>query len=294
MPRDSESLAYQIFTGRQNCDKALQGLDGILEGIGLDGVIDAEEQDELRRWIEEHAGAHHQHPSVHDAIGAIERALSDGVVTLDEIAEIREVCGRRQDAARYYDDATHTMQRLHGLLHGILADGKLTPDEVTGLEQWLSDNYGVREFWPVSEIETLVVKAMQDRTLSVEEATELTNFLIDFTQVATAGDSTRLRSIRGICATDPEIVFAGSRFCITGRSERAGRREMVNHIERRGGIWHNNVSPETRFLIVCADANACWAYATYGRKVEDAVRLRTEGRPLVIVHERDFWDAIVD
>ena len=293
MPRDSDKAAYQIFTGRQNCDKALQSLDGILEGISLDGTIDAEEQGELRRWIQEHIAARHHHPLLHDAIGAIERALSDGEVTLDEIAEIRDVCGR-QHAARYYDDATHTMQRLHGLLHGILADGKLTPEEVAGLEQWLGDNYGIREFWPVSEIETLVVKAMQDRTLSVEEATELTNFLLDFTQVATAGDSTRLRTVRGICATDPEIVFPGSRFCITGRSERAGRREIVDHIEHRGGIWHNGISPETRYLIVCAEANACWAYATYGRKVVDAVRLREEGKPLVIVHERDFWDAIVN
>lgn len=293
MARDPDSFECKIFTGRQNCDKAMQTLDGILEGITMDGVVNAEEQAELRRWINQHENERYQHPLIHDAITVVERALSDGVVTTDEVAEIRELCASRRSVTEYYDDATQTLQRLHGILHGLIADRELNDAEVRTLEDWLNENYGVREFWPVSEIETVIVKAMQDRSISAEERVEIMQVVEGFTQFSAPGaDASRLRSVRGICATAPDIVFPTSVFCITGRSDRGGRRAMVEHIERRGGLWRNGVSEQTKYLVVCAEGNSCWAYATYGRKVEEAMRLREKGHPLVIVHERDFWDAV--
>lgn len=35
--------------------------------------------------------------------------------------------------------------------------------------------------------------------------------------------------------------------------------------------------------------NPCWAYACYGRKVEQAIGLRKAGSQLLLVHEADFW-----
>ena len=40
--------------------------------------------------------------------------------------------------------------------------------------------------------------------------------------------------------------------------------------------------------------NPCWAYACYGRKIEEAVTLRKAGAKVVIVNETDFWDAVDD
>jgi hypothetical protein len=39
--------------------------------------------------------------------------------------------------------------------------------------------------------------------------------------------------------------------------------------------------------------NEFWAFACYGRKVEQAYTQRRKGHHIVIVHERDFWDALV-
>ena len=56
----------------------------------------------------------------------------------------------------------------------------------------------------------------------------------------------------------------------------------------------SGVSPKTDYLIVGNAGNPCWAFACYGRKIEDAIRLRKDGAKVVIVNETDFWDAVED
>ena len=51
---------------------------------------------------------------------------------------------------------------------------------------------------------------------------------------------------------------------------------------------------KTNYLIVGNAGNPCWAYACYGRKIEEAVALRKEGAQVTIVNETDFWDAVDD
>jgi hypothetical protein len=46
------------------------------------------------------------------------------------------------------------------------------------------------------------------------------------------------------------------------------------------------------YMVFGTAGNPCWAYACYGRKVEQAVALRKEGYRLMIVH--DFRDALAD
>ena len=48
------------------------------------------------------------------------------------------------------------------------------------------------------------------------------------------------------------------------------------------------------YLVIGADGNPCWAFACYGRKVEKAVELRKSGVRIMIIHESDFHDAVLD
>lgn len=61
-----------------------------------------------------------------------------------------------------------------------------------------------------------------------------------------------------------------------------------------GGKVRTSVSAKTDYLIVGNAGNPCWAYACYGRKIEQAVSLRKEGVGIMIVNETDFWDAVED
>ena len=88
--------------------------------------------------------------------------------------------------------------------------------------------------------------------------------------------------------------FEGKLFCFTGESYRAKRAEIAETITRLGGKVRSSVSAKTDYLIVGNAGNPCWAYACYGRKIEEAVSLRREGASIVIVNETDFWDAVDD
>ncbi len=60
-----------------------------------------------------------------------------------------------------------------------------------------------------------------------------------------------------------------------------------------GGSEETSVTPRSDFLVVCDGGNEFWAFACYGRKVEQAYEQRRKGHHIVIVQERDFWDALV-
>ena len=55
-----------------------------------------------------------------------------------------------------------------------------------------------------------------------------------------------------------------------------------------------SVTTKTDYLIVGNAGNPCWAYACYGRKIEDAMNIRKDGGKVQIINETDFWDAVWD
>ena len=123
--------------------------------------------------------------------------------------------------------------------------------------------------------------------------------IVDFSSSANLSekDFTQLRekySVSGICAVCPEIKFKDRTFCFTGESYRAKRFTMAEIVRGFGGAVQSTVNRKTNYLIVGTAGNPCWAYACYGRKIEEAMQLRKEGVNIVIVNETDFWDTIDD
>ena len=69
---------------------------------------------------------------------------------------------------------------------------------------------------------------------------------------------------------------------------------MAKLVADVGGLSRSSVTAKTDYLIVGNAGNPCWAYACYGRKIEEAVQLRKQGAKVIIVNETDFWDALED
>ena len=292
---------YRQFTKPAELHKAINTLRGLVAGINSDLTVGDKEVTELVHWCELHAHLRDLHP-FSEILPVVEHAYEDGVVTEDEAKDILWLCNNFVDDSSYYDMVTSSIQFLAGMLHGLLADGELSDREITTLKAWIDANDFLAGTYPFDEINSLLHVVLEDKKITTDEKEKLMAFfgnVIDFTASYNLSekDFSQLRekySIGGICAVCPEITFAGKLFCFTGESYRAKRAEIVETIARLGGKARSSVSAKTDYLVVGNAGNPCWAYACYGRKIEEAVNLRKEGAGVVIVNETDFWDAVDD
>lgn len=288
---------YAKFTRRARLEKTINSLIGLVEGIAIDGRINSAEITFFNRWLVEHRELQDLHP-YNELIPRVQDAIGDGVFSADERDDVLWLCDRLR-STEYYDKTTADLQRLHGILGGIIADGVVTKDELHGLSQWMAKHEHLRTCWPYDEVSSLITTVMADQKIDEHEQKLLMAFFSEFVHVL--DEKTIVSpilsvesSLVGLCAVCPEIGFEGKRFCFTGSSIRHTRSELTALVKSLGGEVMSSPSSKVSYLVIGAEGNPCWAYACYGRKVEMAVKLRKEGARILIVHENDFHDAVAD
>ncbi len=289
---------YMHFAGRQRRDSALHHLNGILDGIAMDGVINAEEIRELRDWSDSNQRVAEKDRVFLELMRVLNLSLDDGKIDAEELADLKALCDRAKSNSAFYEAVTHAIQELHGILHGVVSDMKVSDGELRGLQDWLENYSDIRNVWPITEIESLIVKVLGDGKIDEAEERLMLRFFSEFAPSVRIADRlpellpTEI-TVAGVCAVDPEIVFDGRSFCFTGVSSRGPRQMIADTIRKKGGHFSDNVTKGLDYLVIGDDGNPCWAFACYGRKVERVVQMRREGSAVMLIHERDFWDALV-
>jgi hypothetical protein len=293
-------MDYELFMGKANREKAFQTLIGILEGIHIDKEVNIAEMGELYNWRNEHDFYRNVSP-FNEILEIIDDAFEDGILTVEEVNDIQFVCKAYEPDSRYYDLITASIQELHGLLQGILCDSKISALELSGLKHWLDDNSELEGTFPYDEVYSIIQKVLEDGIVDSEEEKMLKVLFSDFIDLDETycidkeiiAELKKELKISGLCAFAPDVLVKDNIFCFTGESEIMTRNEIAKTIESNGGYFKNSVSQKINYLVVGAEANSCWAFSCYGRKIEKAMELRKKGVPIVIIHEIDFWDAIV-
>ena len=294
-----EEMPYKKFLGKAQRDKAIMTLDGILKGISIDGKINDKEVEELAYWCNLHR-PYINKSFFKEVIPVIDEALRDYVLTRDEIEDILWVSQNFTNPTKYYQGVTLKTQRLHGILHGILADNVITDEEIFALQEWLDNNTSLVKSYPYDEICSLLLSILKDGIIDENERNTLKLFFSEFVDLSQSANLNALEieqlqkdiTISGICMSNPDITFENKLFCFTGISARAKRADISALIESLGGKHHDTVLDKTDYLIVGNEGNPCWAFSCYGRKVEKAMNMRKAGKQICIINETDFWDAI--
>jgi DNA polymerase III epsilon subunit-like protein len=287
------------LTKRSQLERSINLLLGLFEGVVADCILSRMEINFLERWLDDHADVRESHP-YNELIPCLAAAVFAGKLTGEEKANLTWLCEQMRQTA-YCDRTTADMQRLKGMLEGIVADHVITIDEIKGLRDWLEDHQELKTCWPYDEVDSLVTEVLRDGKIDEAEHRLLQEYFTGFAREpdAEADDRTIAtapilagESIGGMCAVDPQIRFEDSRFCFTGASSRFTRDEMSQFVVERGGEAVNSVSRFVDYLVVGAEGNPAWKFACYGRKVQLAEALRRKGVTLLIVHENDFHDAV--
>lgn len=266
-------------------------LDGLLRGVSADGVISTEEAGRIAAWLHKNEEFSDVHP-FSELSTRLQRALADGVLTTDEAEDLLFVVSKYTTVNPYFDQIRAGLQVLMGLLSGYAADARINENEVQHLQQWVDDWKHLRSLWPYDECESIVTWMIANKRIA-EDAAMLLELSRCVPVDGAATTTPPALTIAGICSMDPDVVFADRQFVFTGESQKGARKELEARVHERNGRAHPNVTLKTDYLVVCDEGNPHWAFSCYGRKVERAFELRREGHHVVILHESDFWNALV-
>lgn len=298
---DYDKQEYRKFTGKRERDKHLNVLKGILTGFISDSHVNSHEVEELKNWCSL-LGDYIDSKPFDELIPQINEALSDDVLTLEEVNDILWVIDKFICKNKAYDPITRGLQQLEGFMHGMLTDNIIKDIEIERIKTWIDCNDYLTGYYPYDEVSALLTSILQDNVITDDEKNILKVYFsefidsnssieIDFDEIENLKND---YTVEGICSVCPEIAFENKRFCFTGASTRATRKEFESLIPSIGGTFSKGVTKKTDYLIIGANGNVCWAYSCYGRKVEQAIDLRKSGSRITIIHENDFWDAFED
>lgn len=292
---------YMKYHSRSILNKTIHNLEGLLNGINIDKRVTNAELEELKNWYSLNKEIFNFHP-FNEIIISIEKALEDNYLSNEEIEDILWVCNNLKGLkeGEYYDVLTSEIQKLHGIIYGILADNKIEDSEIYELKNWIMENDFLKNTYPYEEIYSLLLGILEDNKITEYERNVLKLFFSDFIDKTTSYNVNQLEidnlkremHIDGICSVDPEIEIKNNLFCFTGISSRTNRKDFATLIEKLGGLYKDTVTNDTRYLVVGNDCNPCWAFSCYGRKIQKAMDLRKKGKNILIVHENDFWDIV--
>lgn len=282
---NEDNVGYLHFTGPMRIEKQLHTLEGLLTGLAADGAVTAKEVAALAGWTKQNQEFRSRHPFT-EILPQLENALRDGVLDDEERADLLWMCDSLKPSKAPFCKITVDLQRLHGILGGIAADGEITVDELQSLQSWLEGHEHLKACWPFDEIESIIMTVLRDGQISEQEHRGLLTF---FNEFANFGEHRAIDipenwdefTIQGVCSVCPEIVFDERMFCFTGKSERYTRKKFAEIISSRGGFFSNTVNHDVDYLIIGADGNPCWAFACYGRKVEQAISNRRNGHNIL-------------
>ncbi len=283
-----------LFISSEKIAETFGTLQALLEGMSADNKINSREIEALKHWIRKHYRVLSRRP-FDKIIQTIENALTDNSISDDELKDIKYLCQTVMDTVKPQKE--HRIQKLHGIVSGIAADGHINSLEWTYLKKWINKNRELRGSWPFDEIRKLTKKHSSLKRLSNEEKEVMLHYLNDFCGLNNNDSLTHPLNEPGKAITEitgecPDLIIPDKTLCLTGNSEKFPRQKIVEIISNRGGRYSNTVSKKVDYLVICGKGSVMWKYSCYGRKVEGAIALKNQGHPILIVPESDLWKAL--
>lgn len=220
---DYDKQEYRKFTGKSERDKHLNILKGILTGVTSDSTINNSEIKELRNWCSL-LGNYVDNKPFNELLPLISEALSDNVLTLDEVNDIIWVIDRfiTNSKNAYYDPITHGLQQLEGFMHGILADNIIDDIEINRIKYWINCHDFLTGYYPYDEVSSLLTSILSDKVITDDERNILKVYFsefvnsnssieIDFDEIENLKND---YTVDGICSVCPEINFKDKHFAL--------------------------------------------------------------------------------
>ena len=189
--------------------------------------------------------------------------------------------------------AERACAQLLGLVSGITADGQLHDLEIQFLRTWLAQNRSANEHWLGGRIAAHIDAVLADGCVSEDERTGLLLELQSAAGVEFANTGCVTSETIAFPADDCEVRLDGAVVCLTGKFHFGGRADCEKATITVGATCVDSVTKKVNYLVICsAGATASWKQASYGNKIDAAMKLKEGGHRISILDEKAWRQAL--
>lgn len=181
------------------------------------------------------------------------------------------------------------------MVRGVLVDGAVNDSEASGLRVWLSQHPEATEHFPGRELSSLLSRIFADGAIDPGERRMLHEYLNGLLSQTSSGArvSQEPGAGQGLAVAlfddpPPEVGFSGNRFVFTGEFAYGSRSECAALVQSLGGVAASSVSGTVDFVVVGEFGSENWLTSSYGRKLQKAVDLRSEGVAISVIREQHW------
>ncbi|MCF2861465.1 hypothetical protein ABMY44_04750 [Pseudoalteromonas sp. Cnat2-41] len=280
------------FCAAQNLTKSILSLQGILKGVVSDQRLNDQELLFLQTWL----ASHKELPvdgDVLDIVDTIEDILADGVITVDELNEIKGVINDVLEYGELVPSCVEDLtNELLGFLSGVAADNVITLGEFNTLVSWFNDNPDATTCWPGNDLYNKLAEILEDGLVEQHELDDLveTCKLMAGQQFLETGVAHGMAT--EFCATKLEsLPDHFETICFTGKFLSGTRMNLQDQAKKIGLRPQKDVTQSLHLLVIGGLASRDWRFSSHGRKIEKALENQQKGLSTVIITE-DNWKLI--
>ena len=277
---NSPSIYKWEFKLKDNIDsklyKNINELNGIIQGIKYDGIINEREIQRLNKWVDNNI-VYMQYRLFYNIINTIRGIIKDNVIDAYEKKELLNLA-QSIPQSKIYNETTLNLQILYGIIDGIVCDNEIVDDEIRELNKWLKINEYLSGSYPYDKVLSIVKDISKEHIISKEKKADI------------------LINLRNII--DPpkdkmnHLNLQGKTFCLSGEFSCGNKAEMKTKIERLGAISKNGVSSKVDYLFVGGLGSEAWKFGNVGAKIAKAQELQEKGYKIKIVSEDELLKII--
>lgn len=278
------------FMGNAISDKSINTFLGFLEGVTIDGKINEKEIDAILEWYK-------NMPELNSSqFEMLFKVLSE-ITTVDGIGDEEKERFIKVlnlfKSTEFYKKNTADVQRLHGLLAGLVCDSDLMLEELVCLNTWLKDHDHLEEDTLYQEIFNALRPLRTKKSLTTAEINSIFKLIARYVDPDDHGQLKKcVDSIDNPDFYKGMITLEDAVYCFTGASTRFKKSEWKALVENNGAKFVDDMTLKVDYLVICNKGNSAWAHVSYGRKFEQAKKWQNEGNAIKIITEDDFWALV--
>lgn len=183
------------------------------------------------------------------------------------------------------------LAEMFGLVRGVAADGVVSSDEATRLNEWTRANPEIASRWPANVLARRLERIFADGRLEGPERERLSEMLSAIADNPFGlSQGFPLATDLPITRPEPEVVFDGRTFVFAGQMAYGPTHQCEREVVELGAKCERGVNRRTDYVVIGALAATDWSQADFGALVDEVVEYRRRGVPIAVITE-EHWAA---